>query len=176
MGLKRAIQTFFHEPEPTSSLDAVEPGLNILEGTVEIDDPLRSPVRGQHCAAFHYEGFLVMTSGRAPAIHRLKKESGYAPFRLRLDDGEVAVVPSSEKALTQQDHLALGQQYGPEYQAVEDIIPGGARVQVRGKVRREGDRLVMRMKTVVVLEGSKVAAAGLSRKERRRQQRKKDRG
>ena len=88
----RAIKTFIKDPAPVGSVEEVAGGLNIVDGIVRVKDPIRSPVRGQQCAAFFYRSFLVITGGRAPAIHKLKTAEVYTDFELEMTGGSLKVV------------------------------------------------------------------------------------
>ena len=173
--VKRAITTFFKDPEPVSSIDDVEPGLNVVDGIAKVDEPLRSPVRGHNCIAYFYRSFLVMTGGRAgaPAIHKLKQAEVYAPFDLEMEGGVLPVVPSKPGSFSREDHQDLAGQYGKGFQGVEEVIQPGARVRVRGKAKAAGGRLVLKMSDISVLEKRAVAAGVVGDRKERRKKRKR---
>ena len=168
----RAIKTFIKDPEPVSSLSEVEQGLNIVDGVVRIEEPIRSPVRGQQCAAFFYRSFLVMTDGRAPAIHKLKQAEVYTDFNLEMPDGTLKVIPSKPGRFEQRDHQELQKQYGSKFQGIEELVMPGAKVRVRGKVRGHGDDRVMMLKEVTILE-KQVDGAGVVKDRKKRKRKKK---
>ena len=47
----RAIKTFIRDPDPVQSADEVVPGINVADGVIRVEEPIRSPVRGATCAA-----------------------------------------------------------------------------------------------------------------------------
>ncbi len=168
----KSIKDFIKDPEPTASFDEVSPGLNLAEGIVHVDEPLRSPVRGQNCVAYFYRSFLVMTEGRAPAIHKLKEAEVYAPFELQMDGGTLEVIPAKPGRFDRSDHTDLQRRYTKGFQATEEIIMPGARVRVRGKVKRLEGRLVCKMTQIDVID-KQVASAGVVGNRKKRRQKKK---
>ena len=148
----RAIKTFIKDPSPTSKYNEVVPGLNVVEGIVRVVELIRSPVRGQGCVAFFYRSFLMITGGRAPAIHKIKQVEVYTSFEMEMEGGTLSVVPSKTVSFEQRDHQALQKQYGPKLQGVEEVVLPGARVRVRGKAKYAGDKLELRLKEIEVLE------------------------
>jgi hypothetical protein len=169
--IKRAISTFFKDPEPVSRLADVVPGLNIADGVVRIDEPLRSPVKGQNCVAYFYRSFLVLQAGRSgqPGIHKLRQAEVYAPFHLELEGGALAVIPAKPGRFTREQHQELARQYAQGFHGVEELVLPGARVRVRGKARMHGGALVLSMTELTVIE-KQVQAAGVvgDRKQRRK--------
>ena len=169
--LKR-IKNFLFDPTPEGTFEEIEPGRALLDGTVFIEEPLRSPVKGAPCAAYFYRAFLVIDGGRAPAIHKLKQAEVYAPFVLKMDGGEIAVHPPGRSRFDRDEHLALSRQYTKGFQGIEEIVPPGARVRVKGRIRRHGDHLEMRLRSVTVLEErAQAKGATGNRKNRRRKNR-----
>ncbi len=169
----KTIKDFIRDPEPTERFENVEPGLNLVEGIVRVEEPLRSPVRGQSCAAFFYRSFLVITGGRAPAFHKLREAQVYAPFELEMDGGVLSVVPTKPGKFEQQDHLDLGKRYGKEFQGVEDVVLPGARVRLRGKVKKVDGELVLKMNDITVLDKQAVAAGMVGDRKKRKKRKKK---
>jgi hypothetical protein len=169
--IKRTIATFFKDPEPVSRLADVVPGLNIVDGIVRIDEPLRSPVKGQNCAAYFYRSFLVLQGGRSgqPGIHKLRQAEVYAPFHLELEGGALPVVPSKPGTFTREAHQELARQYGQGFHGIEETVLPGARVRVRGKARVRDGATVFSMTELTVIE-KQVMAAGVvgDRKQRRK--------
>jgi hypothetical protein len=167
--LLRSIKTFIKDPEPVSSFDQVEPGLNIVEGIVRIDEPLRSPVRGQNCAAFFYRSFLVISGGRQPAFHKIKSAEVYASFKLDMEGGVLDVVPAKPGRFESGDHEALRRRYGKDFQGVEEVVLPGARVRVRGKAKKIRDgALRLTLKDIAVLDKQAVSAGVVGDRKRRR--------
>jgi hypothetical protein len=164
----RTIKTFIKDPEPVSKFEDVEPGLNIVEGIVRVEEPIRSPVRGQNCVAFFYRSFFMITGGRAPTIHKLKQAEVYTDFVLELEGGELDVVPSRKGKFEQRDHLELQKQYGSGFQGVEDVVLPGARVRVRGKAKQRGDRTELTLKDIEVIDKQAVAAGVVGNRKKRR--------
>jgi hypothetical protein len=169
--IKRAISTFFKDPEPVSRLADVVPGLNIVHGIVRVDEPLRSPVKGQNCVAYFYRSFLILQAGRAgqPGIHKLRQAEVYAPFHLELEGGALPVVPAKPGKFTREMHQELARQYGQQFHGVEDLVLPGARVRVRGKARVRDGSPVLLLDELTVIE-KQVQAAGVvgDRKQRRK--------
>ena len=165
----RSIKTFIKDPSPVDSIDAVEPGLNIVDGIVRVKEPIRSPVKGQNCVAFFYRSFLVMTEGRAPAIHKLKEIEFYTDFDLELNGGTLQVLSGKQKSFDQRDHQILQQRYGKGFQGIEEVVLPGDRVRVRGKVKKKGEVMVLVLKEVSVLEKQAISTGVVGdRKKRRR--------
>ncbi|MCK9522546.1 MAG: hypothetical protein M0R76_05790 [Proteobacteria bacterium] len=168
----RSIRTFFTDPPPVSSLAEVVPGLNVVEGVITVDEPLRSPVRGENCVAYFYESYLVSSGGRSPQpmIHRLRQAEVYGPFTLEMDGGALSVVPRRPGRFTREDHQSLARQYnGANFHGVEKIIAPGAQVRVRGRMRLVNGQPVLKMSLMTVLN-KQVAARGVvaDRKQRRK--------
>ena len=167
----RRLKTFIKDPAPTAKYEEVEPGLNIVEGIVRLVEPIRSPVRGQGCVAFFYRSFLMITGGRAPAIHKIKQVEVYAPFQLEMTGGALNVIPAKTTQFEQRDHQALQKQYGAQFQGVEEVILPGARVRVRGKVKVVDQNPVLTLKDIEVLDkkaAPSVGTGGKRKKKRRR--------
>ena len=169
----RAIKTFLKDPEPTNRLAEVEPGRNVVDGVVRIHEPLRSPVRGQNCAAYFYRAFLFVTGTRSPQpmLHKLREVEVYAPFTLELEDGELDVVPARRSRFNRDEHQDLARRYGTNFQGVEELVLPGARVRLTGKARREGERLVLQMKSIAVIEKQVVQAGVVGDRKARRKKR-----
>ncbi|MCU0661191.1 MAG: hypothetical protein MUC50_02575 [Myxococcota bacterium] len=166
----RAIKTFLRDPAPTSRFADVVPGLNVVEGLVRVEEPLRSPVRGQNCAAFFYRSFLIITGQRSPqpAIHKIKQAEGYAPFTLEMDTGRIKVMPARAPEFGHAEHAALAKQYGSSFRGVEELVLPGAKVRVRGRVKRMGEELVLSLKDLEVIEKQTVAAGVVGDRKQRR--------
>ena len=169
----RAIKTFFKDPDPVGRLDEVVPGLNVVDGIARVEEPLRSPVRGQNCLAFFYRSFLVIQGTRAPAIHKLKQAEVYATFKLEMDGGALEVVPAKPGKLEQGAHQQLQKQYGKGFQGTEEVILPGARVRLKGKVRERDGVKTLKMKEITVLEKQAVAAGVVGDRKARRKKKKK---
>ena len=171
MSLKRAITTFFKDPEPVGAIDHVEPGMNIVDGIAKIDTPLRSPVKGQNCIGYHYQSYLVISSPRnpQPQIQKLRDEEVYSPFELQMEGGTLVVQPDRRAKFTREDHLDLKNRYGNTFQGVEDLILPGAKVRVKGTVKVVDGKPAMKMSLITVLE-KQVAAKGVvgDRKKRKK--------
>lgn len=168
----RSIKTFIKDPEPTAKREEVAPGLNIVDGIARIAEPLRSPVRGQNCVAFFYRSFLVLTGGPAPAYHKIKEAEVYAPFTLEMEGGSLEVMPKKPGTFSHQDHQDLSRKYGKEFQGVEEVILPGARVRLRGKVRQTGDRLVLTLKEITVIEKQAISAGVVGDRKARKKKKK----
>ena len=169
--IKRAIATFLKDPEPVSRLADVVPGLNLADGIVRVDEPLRSPVKGQNCAAYFYRSFMLIPAGRSgqPAVHKLRQAEVYAPFHLEMEGGALPVVPAKPGKFTREQHQELARQYGKTFHGVEELVLPGARVRVRGKVRVRDGSPVLALDEITVIE-KQVMAAGVvgDRKQRRK--------
>lgn len=172
--VKRSIQTFFKDPEPTERFDDVVPGLNVVDGIAKVDEPLRSPVRGQNCVAYFYRSFLVITGGRAPAIHKLKQAEVYAPFTLEMDGGAIRVEPAKRSKFDRETHQQLAKQYGKGFQGVEEVILPGAKLRLKGKVKEQDGRKTLKLKELTVLHKQAVSAGVVGdRKSRKKKGKKK---
>lgn len=173
--VKRALQTFFKDPDPTASFGDVVSGVNIVDGIARVHEPLRSPVRGQNCIAYFYRSFLVIPSGgRAPmpTIHKLKEAEVYSPFELEMEGGTVSVVPAKPGKFTREDHQELGKQYGKQFQGVEEVILPGARVRLKGKVKMVDGKPVLKMSMISVIDKQAVAAGVVGDRKQRRKKKK----
>jgi hypothetical protein len=168
----RSIKTFIRDPDPVDNIEEVEPGLNIVEGIVHVEEPIRSPVKGQNCVAFFYRSFLIISGGRAPAMHKLKQAEVYTNFKLEMTGGTLQVVPKTPGRFEQRDHQALQQQYGTGFQGIEEVVMPGARVRIRGKVKKQGDALVMVTKEITVIDKQAVASGVVSYRKKRRRKKK----
>jgi len=173
--VKRSIQTFFKDPDPTARFDEVVGGVNVVDGIARVEEPLRSPVRGQNCVAYFYRSFLVIPSGgRAPmpTIHKLKEAEVYAPFELEMEGGTISVHPAKPGKFTREDHQELGKQYGKQFQGTEDVILPGARVRLKGKVKEVDGKKVMKMTLISVIDKQAVAAGVVGDRKKRRKKKK----
>ena len=170
----RSIRNFIKDPEPTARFEEVLPGLNVAEGIAQIADPLRSPVRGQNCVAFFYRSFLMIPGGRSspPAYHKIKETEAYAPFSLEMDGGVLEVVPKKPGKFGHADHQELARKYGKDFQGTEEVILPGARVRVRGTARKAGDKLVLTLTQVTLIE-KQARAAGVVGDRKQRKKKKK---
>ena len=170
--LLRAIKTFIKDPDPTPQFDEVVPGLNLVEGIARIQEPLRSPVRGQNCVAFFYRSFLVIVGGRTPAFHKIKEAEVYAPFELEMEGGVLEVVPKKTEQFDHQDHQELGKKYGANFQGTEEVVLPGAKVRIRGKVRKVDGKLVMITNQIDVLDKQAVSAGVVGDRKKRKKKKK----
>ncbi len=168
----RSIKTFIKDPEPTDKFDDVQPGLNILDGIVHISEPLRSPVKGQNCAAFFYRSFLIITGGRAPAYHKLREVEVYSSFELEMEGGALKVVPTKPGKFDSEDHRKLKGRYGKEFQGIEEVVLPGARVRLRGKAKRENDELIFKMKEIAVIDKQAVSTGVVGNRKKRKKRKK----
>lgn len=167
----RAIKTFIKDPPPTDSFADLAPGLNVLEGTVRTSDPIRSPVRGLSCVAFFYRSFLVISGGRAPAIHKIRQVEVYAPFELEMNGGVLTVTPTRQTLFEQRDHRELQKRYGAQFQGLEEVIVPGARVKVRGKAKKTDEGWVLTLKDIEVIEKQTVSEGGEGGKRKKKRKR-----
>jgi len=153
MNIRRAIQTFFRDPEPVSSFQAVVPGVNIVDGIAVIEEPLRSPVKGHNCIGYHYQSYIVLQSTRnpQPQIQKLKEAEVYAAFDLQMDGGKVRVIPEKKSRFNRESHMELRDHYGDKFHASEDIILPGARVRIRGTVKIVDGMPTLKMSRIAVL-------------------------
>ena len=168
----RAIKTFIKDPDPVSTIEDVESGLNVVDGIVRVTSPIRSPIRGQQCAAFFYRSFLVINTGQQPTIHKLKEVEVYTDFELEMQGGKLKIVPSKPGQFEQRDHQSLRTRYGNGFQGIEELVMPGARVRVRGKVKGHGDDRFMVMKEVTILQ-KQVDASGIVGDRKKRKRKKK---
>ncbi|MBN2524993.1 MAG: hypothetical protein JXR76_01280 [Deltaproteobacteria bacterium] len=154
MSLKRSIQTFFKDPEPTDKFSEVETGINIVDGIAKIEEPLRSPVRGQNCIGYHYQSYLVIQSRRSPqpTVQKIREAEVYSPFDLEMEGGTVHVIPPKPAKFTRETHMDLKQHYGNNFHGVEDIILPGAKVRLKGKMKIINGIPTLKMSLISVLE------------------------
>jgi hypothetical protein len=171
--VKRSISTFFKDPEPTEKFADVVPGVNVVDGIAKVDEPLRSPVRGQNCVAFFYRSFFVITGGRAPAIHKLKQAEVYAPFTLEMAGGSLEVVPAKPGKWEDGTHQRLQKEYQKGFQGTEEVIMPGAKVRLKGKVKEVGGQKVLKMKEMTVLKKQAVSAGVVGDRKARKKKGKK---
>ncbi|MDD5308766.1 MAG: hypothetical protein PHU25_15725 [Deltaproteobacteria bacterium] len=171
--LIRALKTFIKDPSPTGRFEEVSAGLHVLDGIVKVDEPLRSPVRGQNCVAYFYSAILFVKSARSPqpSMSKLRESQVYTAFTLVMDKGSVAIVPTRPGSFSREDHQRLAADYGTSFQAMEDVILPGARVRVWGKVRAAEGGPVMRMTKIQVLDKQAVAAGVVGDRKTRRKKR-----
>jgi len=168
--MKRAIQTFFKDPEPINNFDDIQKGVNICDGIAKIEEPLRSPVRGQNCIAYFYRSFLLITGERSPqpSIHKLKQAEVYAPFSLEMEGGIVHVEPAKPGKFTRKMHQDLARQYGKGFQGIEEVVLPGAKVRIRGKVKIKNGKPVIKMSLISVIEKQAVSAGVVGDRKKRR--------
>jgi hypothetical protein len=173
--VKRIIQTFFKDPLPTDNFSEVVPGINIVDGVIKIDEPLRSPVRGQNCAGYFYRSFLIMDGGRAgqPAFHKIKEAEVYAPFNLEMNGGTIHVIPAKKSKFTREMHQELSRQYGPKFQGIEEIVLPGAKVRLKGKVKIIKGEYILKMSIISVLNKQEVSKGVVGDRKKRRKKGKK---
>jgi len=166
--MKRAIQNFFKNPQPVSAFDEVAAGAGIVDGIVRVEEPLRSPVKGQNCVGFFYQAFAVTRGARMASQHKLKQAEVYTTFELQMDGGAVEVEPARPGTFTLDDHRALAEQYGTSFHSTEEVVLPGARVRLKGKVRVADGRKVLKMKTLAILEKQAVAAGVVGDRKQRK--------
>ena len=167
----RAIKTFFKDPPTVDALADLVPGLNIVEGIIKAENPLRSPVRGQNCVAYFYRSFLVIPpSGRnpMPTTHKIREAEVYGPFDLEVKGGLLPVAPAHPGKFTREDHQKLSREYIKDFHAVEDLILPGARVRLRGKVRFVDGAPAMTMSTITVITKQAVSVGVVGDRKARR--------
>ena len=154
MSLKRRIQTFIKDPGPVDSIDKIETGINIIDGEVHTDNPLRSPVQGKYCIGFHYESFIIKnpTGAPQPQIQKIKTAEVYTPFKLHVSGGILSVIPKKSDNFDRESHLALEKQYGKDFRGAENIISPRAKVRIRGKVKKSNGELILTMNIISVLK------------------------
>jgi hypothetical protein len=170
MSLKRSIQTFFKDPEPTDQFSDVEPGVNIVDGVVKIEEPLRSPVRGQNCIGYHYQSFLIIQSRRAPqpTVQKIREAEVYSPFDLVMEGGTIHVIPPKPAKFTRDTHTELKSHYGDNFQGVEDIILPGAKVRLKGKMKVIDGKPTLKMSLISVLEKQTMAKGVVGDRKKRK--------
>jgi hypothetical protein len=172
--LIRALKTFIKDPPPTSRFEDVCAGLHVLDGIVKVEEPLRSPVRGQNCVAYFYSAILYVKSARSPqpSMSKLRECQVYTAFTLVMDKGSVEIVPAKPGSFSREEHQRLATDYAASFQAVEDVIMPGARVRVWGKVTAAEGGPVMRMTKIHVLDKQAVAAGVVGDRKSRKKKRK----
>lgn len=172
MNLKRSIQTFFKDPNPTGKFADVEEGINIIDGIVKIETPLRSPVRGENCIGYHYRSFLVIQSPRAPqpTIQKIKEAEVYSAFDLEMEGGTVHVIPPKPSKFSRETHMDLKNQYGNTFQGVEETILPGAKVRLKGKMKVINGTPTIKMTLISVLEKQLVKKGVVGDRKKRKKQ------
>lgn len=170
MTIRRSIQTFFKDPAPTQKFEEVEPGVNIVDGIVKIEQPLRSPVRGQNCIGYHYQSFLIIQSPRSPqpTVQKMKEAEVYSAFTLEMDGGTVHVIPPKPSKFSRESHMDLRDQYGEKFQGVEEVILPGAKVRLKGKMKLINGIPTIKMSLISVLEKQIVAKGVVGDRKKRK--------
>jgi hypothetical protein len=170
----RALKTFIKDPPPTGRFEEVGEGLHVLDGIVKVEEPLRSPVRGQNCVAYFYHAILFVKSARSPqpSMSKLRETQVYTPFTLLMDKGSVEIVPARPGSFSREEHQRLAADYRESFQAMEDVILPGARVRVWGKVTAGDGGPVMRMTKIHVLDKQAVAAGVVGDRQSRKKKKK----
>ena len=172
--MARAKRSMFQAPEPTERYDEVLLGKNVLDGIARIEEPLRSPLKGQNCLGYFYKGYLVMMKGRAPAAHKMTQVEVYASFQLEMNGGTVEVIPAKPGKHDSALHLDLSREHGAEYQGTEEVVLPGAKLRVEGKVtERKDGSLVCKMKALAVLKAQAIRAGVVGDRKKRKQKRNK---
>ncbi len=173
MNLFKSVVKFVSDATPVSRFDELEEGRAAADGVVRVGEAgeILSPVNSRPCVAFYYNAFAITGSGRGGFIPRkIRSAEVYGPFVLEMEGGRVLAVPEKSDAFAGEDHRALSGQGHENFRATEDLIALGAKVRLWGRVRREGDEVVLRYRKVEVLSRALVPDSGAGRKKKRKGQ------
>lgn len=142
--------------ELVKKYDDLRAGTVEVEGRLRTEQPLESPVKGRNCAAFHYKARMEATRairGSTSGKRTLRAALVYAEgLVLEVDGGEIDLVAPKTEPFTGRDHEALSSGDFPGFKAKETRIAVDAHVRVRGKLRRDGERWVLKFTGLAPVE------------------------
>jgi len=155
------LKSLFAPPRETTLFEEAHPGYRVLSGIARPDDAgvLRSPIKDETCMAFFYKATWKAPS-RGASINRVfnQAEVYVSHFRLEMEGGSVVVVPKKTDTFDSSEHWKAHASGLPGFAAEEQLIRPGDRIQVRGRLRREDDDLVIRPARIEMVGREEVPA------------------
>ncbi len=164
------LRRLFGGGKEVASFAELRPGKAVLRGTIKAgDEQVRSPLKGLTCVAYYYRA-AYKAQARGKAVDRVLKDAEvYAPsFGLALEGGTIRVVPPRGVALDPQEHRQLMSRGFPGFQATEQLIRPGTVVRLEGRVQREGEELVLRLRRIDLVTEAEQSSGPYKRPDRRR--------
>jgi len=133
----------------------LRPGAAQVEGVLRTSSPVVSPIHRRKCAGFNYRARFAATRvirGSQTGQRALRTATVYAPdLVLEVIGGNIDLVAPRSDDFTSEDHQALAASDIPGFSARETRIKLDARVRAHGRLRRVGDRWVLKFVGLVIL-------------------------
>lgn len=170
MNLLKSVVKFVSDAAPVSRLDELEEGRAAADGVVRIGDEgeIVSPVNGRPCVAFYYNAFAITGTRQGGYLPRkVRSAEVYGPFVLEMQGGRIRALPSKSDRFGGEDHRKLSGEGHENFKATEELISPGTRVRLWGKVKREGDGLVLHYHKVEVLSAAPTAEVSGGKKKKK---------
>ena len=169
MALLDKLRQIFSSPREATDFQGVRPGAVILKGVVRDDDEfVISPIRRKSCVAFFYRSTWEATANGQSITRKVEDAEVYAPsFWLTLEGGRVLVRPTRSDNFGADNHLELLQSGMPGFQAEEQVIRNDDVVRITGRIRDDGEHLVLEPRYIELLQAARVSPPKAERKQRR---------
>lgn len=163
-----SLRSWFTEPTRAAKAQDLRAGPAVVTGVVKATGAtVESALGGQPVVAFGYRS-TWRAPGRGGTVTRVFQEAQVycERFGLDLEGGSVTVVPTHSDAFGHADHQAAAASKLPGFEAKEQVLRPGDRVEVHGTLREEGGGWVL-ASTRVELKAQARQVTG-NRAERRR--------
>lgn len=140
-----SLRSWFIPPTRYARYEELRAGPAVVSGVLRATAPLvESAMGGKPGVAFAYRSTWRSPS-RGGAVTRVFKEAQvYSErFAVEMEGGTVAVVPGQNEAFGRVEHLAAVASKLPGFEAKEQVLRAGDRVEVHGTLRQDGDGWVL---------------------------------
>ena len=175
MNIGRIIKRLWYGPPLVKSVEEMAAGKAVVEGVAAASgETLISPLTATPCVAYKYKAVYLTPSRTQGVAERLLKEAEvYAPaFELKLEDGNVKVVPETPGEFDRAEHQKLQSGGLRGFKVDEILIRPGQRIRAVGTLSREGkDTFVLRLRKIELVEDQPLSPT--ERRERLKQKKKK---
>ena len=158
--------------EPLTSLQAARGGRVALQGKLSSQEAAISPMKMRACAAFYYRATYRYGSRMKGFVQqKLLDAMVYGPgLTLEVDDGIVELAPRKSQDFEPEAHKGLTDRKIDGFKASERLIPQGAVVVARGKLRRAGDQWRMALDGIQYEPPKKESRSGGSMPKKKKKQ------
>ncbi len=167
------IKDVFTSPGERTHLTGVRAGKAIFSGALKAgDELLDSPIHGYPCLAFFYRATWKAKTRDNEITRVYRQAECYAPgFWLELADEPLWVVPKPTEPFTRDEHLGIIGAGIPGLEPGEQLVRGGDRVRLHGKLHRDDEQPWLELSRLEILEARPVEKSAGNRKSRRKAQR-----
>lgn len=127
-------------PEITTRVADLRKGPVLVDGNVQSDEPLLSPIQSTKCVGYQYHCGCRVSNWKGFSRSPLRRVRKWADsMRLEVEDGAIDLVPPESTPFEREEHEMLKSQDYDDFKAAEWPVRLGKKVRVHGKARKTDD-------------------------------------